>query len=335
VQGGQVDDALPCGEAHPERICVVVPAFNVERHIAEVISGIPALVSDIVVVDDASRDNTVHAVERLSDPRITLVKHDRNVGVGGAMRTGYQRALELGADLIVKIDGDGQMNPTHLPLLVEPVVHGEADYTKGNRFLHTAALSLMPRARRVGNVGLSFLTKAASGYWDVFDPTNGYTAIHSRALRVLDWDRLDARWFFETSMLIELGRLRAVVRDVYVPARYAGESSALSEGRALISFPLRLFRATLARLWLRYFVTDFSALSIFLVVGLPLLLFGAAWGIYHWYRSAATGVESSTGTVMIAVLPLIVGTQLLLQAIVIDVQNIPRSPISNSRFRHR
>jgi len=319
---------------HAERIAVVIPAFNVERYIGAVVTSIPGAVSDVVVVDDASTDGTVRVLEELDERRLVVVRHQENRGVGGAMSTGYLRALELGADVVVKMDGDGQMDPEHIPLLVEPILHGEADYTKGNRFLHTAELRQMPGTRRAGNLGLSFLTKVASGYWDVFDPTNGYTAIHANALRVIEWERIDRRWFFETSMLIELGRARAVVKDVYLPARYAEELSTLSARRALVGFPSRLLAAMIRRIWFRYFVTDFSALSLFLLVAIPLLAFGIAWGLYQWYRSASIGTEASTGTVMIAVLPLMLGAQLLLQAIVIDVQNTPRSPISTPRFRH-
>ncbi|HEX5719797.1 MAG TPA: glycosyltransferase family 2 protein, partial [Thermoanaerobaculia bacterium] len=256
-----------------------------------------------------------------------------NGGVGAAMITGYRQALELGADVVVKMDGDDQMNPKHLLPLLDPILAGEADYTKGSRFFHTRQLRQMPFVRRAGNLGLSFLTKASSGYWDVFDPTNGYTAIHRRVLEVLDWNNIDRRWFFETSMLIELNLARAVVRDVQIPAKYGDERSSLSAASALVRFPRRLLGAFFRRLWLQYFVRDFSPVSLFLVSGTLLSLFGTIWGLAHWVRSSQTGIEASTGTVMVAVVPLILGVQLLLQAVSLDIQNTPKVPFSRSSAR--
>lgn len=316
--------------AEPARVAVVIPAFRVARHIENVIRGLPDFVSDIIVVDDASPDETAQIVGSLADPRIHLLRHERNGGVGAAMMTGYRHALELGAHVVVKMDGDEQMDPAFLVPLIEPILAGEADYTKGSRFFHTRQLRRMPLLRRIGNVGLSFLTKASSGYWDVFDPTNGYTAIHQSALERIEWSNVDRRWFFETSVLIELNLARAVVRDVQIPARYANETSSLSVTNALVRFPRKLLAAFFRRLWLRYFVREFSPVSLFLTTGLPLTAFGFLWGVVHWVRSAKTGMAASTGTVMVAVVPLILGFQLLLQAVSLDIQNAPKMPLSRS-----
>ncbi|MBV8199187.1 MAG: glycosyltransferase family 2 protein [Acidobacteria bacterium] len=312
------------------RIAVVIPAFRVAPHIAKVIQAIPEEVWRIVVVDDASPDDTAQIVDGLGDPRVHLLRHERNGGVGAAMITGYRFALELGADIVVKMDGDDQMDPQYLLPLVEPLLAGEADYTKGSRFLYTRQLRQMPLLRRAGNLALSFLTKAASGYWDVFDPTNGYTAVHREVLETFDWSNLDRRWFFETSVLLELSLARAVVRDVQIPARYAGERSSLSEASALVRFPGKLLGAFCRRIWLQYFVREFSPVSLFLVAGLALSAFGTAWGVVHWVRSVETGVVATTGTVMIAVVPLILGVQLLLQAVSLDIQGAPKTPLSRS-----
>ena len=308
-------------------VAVVIPAYRVAAHIAEVIGSVPPFVTMIVVVDDASPDDIAAALARSNDPRVHLIRRPENGGVGAATLTGYRYALEQGADVIVKIDGDGQMDPTQMYRVIEPIVRGDADYVKGNRFVHTRQLGRMPLLRRLGNVVLSFLVKAASGYWHVFDPTNGFTAIHARVLDALDWEGFDPKWFFETSMLIELGLAGAVVRDVYMPARYGTETSSLSVRDVLLRFPPRLAARTIRRIWLRYFVQDFTPLALFLMTGILLVTFGAAWGVFHWIRSAQTGIEASTGTVMIAVLPLILGTQLLLQSLVLDIQNTPKSPL--------
>jgi len=308
-------------------LAVVIPAYRVAPQIAGVLAGIPTFVSMIVVVDDASPDDTSAIVERSSDPRVHLIRRGTNGGVGAAMSTGYHFALRHGADVVVKVDGDGQMDSSQIARLVEPIIRGEADYVKGNRFVHTRQLAGMPVLRRVGNTGLSFLVKVASGYWHVFDPTNGFTAIHARALEAVDWDDVDPRWFFETSMLIELGLVGAVTRDVYMPARYGAESSSLSIRETLVGFPPRLLVRTLRRVWLRHFVQDFTPLALFLLAGALMVGFGTMWGIAHWIESAQTGVPASTGTVMIAVLPLILGTQLLLQSLVLDMQNAPKVPL--------
>jgi hypothetical protein len=185
----------------------------------------------------------------------------------------------------------------------------------------------MPSGRRVGNAGLSFFTKLASGYWPVFDPTNGYTAIHASLVPALDRSRISERFFFETSMLLELGRLRAVVHDVPIPARYGGERSALSKRRAAGEFPPRLVAATWRRIQRQYFIQDFTPVSLFLVAGTLFLLFGVVWGAYHWAESIRFGVAATTGTVMLAVLPVIIGVQLLLQALAQDIGNVPTEPI--------
>jgi hypothetical protein len=241
--------------------------------------------------------------------------------------TGYAKALELGAEIIIKMASDGQMDPKYLLHLIIPILTGKADYTKGNRFLHKRQLTKMPIKRLIGNTGLSFLTKMASGYWNVFDPTNGYTAIHSAIIPLLDQNEISPRYFFESSMLIELGIVRAVVRDVNIPASYKDESSFLSEIRSLFGFPPRLFKGFMRRLLTQYFIQNFGMFSLFLIVGLSFILFGFVFGVYHWYLSIYTSVVASTGTIMLAVLPIILGTQLLVQSVTVDIQNVPTEPL--------
>jgi glycosyltransferase involved in cell wall biosynthesis len=317
------------------RIAVVIPAYCEAGRVAGVIGGLPAWVDHIVVVDDASTDGTAAAAESAQDARLVVVRLGQNQGVGGATVAGFNKARELGADVLVKMDGDGQMDPAGLTALLEPIRRGEADYAKGNRFLHGRQLQQMPPMRRLGNIAVSFMAKLASGYWNMFDPTNGYVAIHASVWALLDQERLARRFFFENSLLLELGLARAVVRDVYLPARYNDKVSHLSEGRAVMEFPPLLLRGFLRRVLVQYFVRDFTAVSLFLVAGTGLSLFGAVWGAWHWVESARAGVATPTGTVMIAVLPLISGVQLLLQTLVMDIQNVPREPQQSTlRFDH-
>jgi len=307
------------------KIFVIIPAFRAESTLPAVLQGMPQRVHTVIVVEDATPDSTAAVAEacRLADPRITLLRHEANQGVGGAMQTGYRAALELGAEVMVKMDSDGQMDPAYLDQLIAPILSGEADYAKGNRFLHEKALAQMPYLRRIGNLGLSFLTKAASGYWNIFDPTNGYTAISAEAVRELNFERLSRRYFFETSMLLELGLQRLAVKDVYIPAVYGDEKSSLSISKSLFEFPPRLLRGMLRRILFFYFIRDFSAVTVFLLAGWINVLFGVIWGGYHWWKSSQLQVAASTGTVMIAILPLIIGLQFLLQAVVMDIQNTP------------
>lgn len=308
-------------------ICVVIPLYKARDQIANVLRGIPEFVSTIVVVDDCSPDDSYECAKAVGDERVHFVRHHQNQGVGSAVLNGYQKSTELGAEIVVKIDADGQMDPAYLVPLIAPILMDQADYTKGNRFLHSNELKSMPLIRRIGNAGLSFLTKAATGYWNVFDPTNGYTAIHASLIPMLDTDKLHRRYFFESSMLMALGERRAVIQDVEIPAKYQDEVSSLSEWKALFEFPPRLLAAFLRRLLIQYFVRDFGVFSILLILGLGFSAFGLLFGLYHWYLSYITFTIASTGTVMIAVLPLILGSQLLIQALIVDMQNVPIKPI--------
>jgi dolichol-phosphate mannosyltransferase len=305
------------------KVAVVVPAYRVGNKIVSVLENMPPFVHDVIVVDDCSPESVNETIRPYLSSRVHVVRHHRNTGVGGAMLTGYSIAVAMDADVVAKVDGDDQMDLSRLSSLILPIVQRKADYTKGNRFMHGYALRQMSIARRIGNLGLSFLTKIATGYWDIFDPSNGYTAIHSEVLRLINTNVIARDYFFESSMLLELSRLRAVVLDMPIPARYQNEITSLSEAKVLMTFPLRLVRGYLRRLKLQYFLYDFSPASALLLLGVPLLLFGVAFGAWHWYLSYTTEVVATTGTVLLAVLPIILGVQFLAQALVLDIARVP------------
>ncbi len=311
-----------------ETVAVIIPMYNVEKHIEKVIEHIPETVDMIIAVDDRSRDNSVSILKSMSDKRLILVEHEKNQGVGGAMISGFKKAIELKASIIIKVDGDGQMPIDYLNDMLSPILLGQADFTKGNRFTNPEDVTSMPLIRRIGNLGLSFITKAASGYWNIFDPTNGFFAMDSRTLSKIRFDDLHPRYFFESSLLCTLYQIGAVIEDIPMPAKYGEEISSLSEWKTLIEFPPLLLRRLLNRIWLRYFVMDFSVASISLIFSIIFLGFGSIWGLYWWYQSITTGIASTSGTVIIAALPVILGFQLFLQFLTNDVQNIPHKPIN-------
>jgi glycosyltransferase involved in cell wall biosynthesis len=308
-------------------IACVIPAFNEEKHIRDVVKSIPDFINYIIIVNDCSTDKTCDVVLGMDDPRIILVNHEKNLGVGGAVVSGYRKSLEMGADISVKIDGDGQMDIAQIPKLINPIIKGRSDYTKGVRFRDREVIRQMPVMRLIGNLGLSFLTKIASGYWHIFDPTNGYTAISREALEEINLEKISTGYFFETDMLINLYKINAVVTDVEMKARYGDEISYLSPFKILCTFPFYLLIAFLKRIIWRYFIFDFTALSIFFISGVSLFSFGFIFGLYKWISNYINNIATPTGTIMVSVVPLFLGFQLLLECIVLDINNSPALPL--------
>jgi len=306
-----------------KRIGVVVPAYNEERFLGQVIADAPEYVDCLIVVDDCSTDGTAKVIQSVNDGRLIGLKTASNQGVGGATALGYLKASELGCDIVVKMDGDGQMAAEYLPRLLDAIVDGY-DYAKGNRFLAGASLASMPRHRLLGNIILTFLNKLASGYWQIFDPQNGYTAISRAALERLEFETLHRRYFFENDILIALNFNNARVVDIAIPARYGTEHSDLNPFRAGVTFPLLFLPRFCRRIYQKYILRDFSPIALFLIMGLLLFAWGFVFGAYHWILSIVTNHVATTGTVMLAVLPLILGFQLVLQAIVLDIQETPK-----------
>ncbi len=308
-------------------VWLIVPCYKVTDHILRVIAKTPAWVEGIVCIDDACPDKSGDFIEaNTTDPRVAVIRLARNQGVGGATLAGYAEAVRRGGRVLVKVDGDDQMDLHYAAQLVAPILLGEADYAKGNRFTSISHLTAMPTVRVLGNAMLSFLAKLSTGYWNIFDPTNGYTAIQANVARLVMEKRVSRRFFFETDLLYHLGTLRAVVRDVPMPARYAGEVSNIRIGQILGPFALKHARNFSQRVVGQYFVRDFSVASLELVFGLFFLLFGAAYAL-SYFANRLPGQAASAGVVMLAALPVILGVQFLLQAMNFDVLNVPSRPI--------
>lgn len=310
------------------RIAVVIPCYRTGPAVLTVLAGIGPKVSSIFLIDDACPEGTADLVESTCrDPRLTVIRHQRNRGVGGAVVSGIRAALADGAEVIVKIDGDGQMDPALIDKFIEPIRLGRADYCKGNRFYRLDYLHDMPTMRLMGNTVLSFVAKMSTGYWNVMDPTNGYLAIHGKVAGELPLAKLSRRFFFESDLLFRLNVMRAVVEDIPMRAVYADEVSNLSIRRVVIEFPRLYLNRFLKRLFYNYFLRGFNAASIMFLTGSALMCGGAGFGAWHWYHNSLAGVFSSAGTVMLAVLPIVLGFQLLLGAVQIDIQSEPRLPI--------
>ena len=308
-------------------VWLVIPCYKVRDHILQVISRAPSWIEGIVCVDDACPQGSADFLEAHKlDGRVVVIRLPENRGVGGAVMAGYAEAERRGGRILVKVDGDDQMDLSYLPHLVAPILLGEADYTKGNRFTSLSHLTTMPGVRAFGNAVLSFAAKVSTGYWNVFDPTNGFTAIEASVAKQVIKRSVSRRFFFETDLLYHLGTLRAVVRDVPMPARYGDEVSNLRISAVVGPFFFRHLRNFVRRVFGQYFVRDFNVATLETLAGATLLAFGSLYGL-NWLAVRDPGQVASAGVVMTAALPVIVGVQLLLQAINFDVMNVPSRPI--------
>lgn len=312
-------------------VFVVIPCYRVTNHILEVIAKIGAEVTGIIVVDDCCPDGSGNFIEKnCPDSRVVVLRNPQNLGVGGAVLTGYRAAIEAGAKVIVKIDGDGQMDPRLIPLFIAPILAREADYTKGNRFYDLEGIRSMPKVRLFGNAVLSFMTKLSSGYWNLFDPTNGYTAIHADVARHLPFEKISRRYFFETDMLFRLNTLRAVVLDVPMEAQYGDEVSGLKISKILSEFFFKHVCNFSKRIFYNYYLRDMSLASIELPLGLLLLVWGGVFGVLHWIASHQEGVTTPAGTVMLSAIPILMGSQLILAFLGYDIASVPNRPLQKN-----
>lgn len=309
------------------RLAVVIPSYRVTNHILDVLAGIGPEVERVYVVDDACPEGSGEFVKKKSkDKRVVVIKHDENQGVGGAVITGYRAALADGMDVVVKVDGDGQMNPALIPTIAKPVMNGEADYAKGNRFDSLENLFAMPKVRIFGNAVLSLWSKLSSGYWSITDPTNGFTAIHRKALEAIHLDKVRKTYFFESDLLFRLSIVNAVVVDVPMEAVYGEEKSNLKIRKVLVEFPWRHTVNLWKRIFYKFYLREWSVASFELPLGVVFTVFGAWFGLSRYFEAAAAGRATTAGQVTLSAVALILGVQLLLSFLSYDVQSEPRVP---------
>lgn len=310
-------------------IGVIIPYYNAAKHIENVVNKLPSFISKVIIVDDCGKEPIPEAlvVQSKTSDRIVLVKNKKNLGVGGATKHGFLKAIELKLDYAIKVDADDQMDSSYIPDLLKPLIENKAEYAKGNRFKDFKALKQMPFVRKIGNLGLSFLTKVASGYWNNFDPTNGFFAIKVDVLKQLDFTNIHRDYYFESSLIAELYFQDARIKDVPMPANYGDEKSSMKVWQIPFIFIPKLTKTFIKRIFKSYFIYDFNIASVYLLFGFPMFLFGMIYGIYNWVHYATLGEFTPTGTIMLITVSLILGFQLLLQAIQYDILKAPKSDI--------
>ena len=307
------------------KIVVVIPCYKVSKQILKVISNIPEEVSNIVLVDDQCPEKTGEFVAKnANDPRITILTNAKNLGVGGATKAGYMQAIKFQADIIVKLDGDGQMNPADISKLTKAITEEKCNYAKGNRFFTIKNIKQMPLVRKFGNLVLSFMSKLSTGYYEIFDPNNGFTAIDSDYLTQLPLDEIDNRYFFESDMLYQLNLLGAKVSDIPLPAIYKDEHSSLNIWQSVIIFPKKHLINFIKRIIYTYYLRDFNIASVQLLVGTIFFWWGSILGLTTWLHNMKNGVSSATGTIMLVGILIITGVQLLLSFLNFDMRSQKR-----------
>jgi len=310
------------------RIAVVIPCYKVRDSVIDVIARMPAQVSDIVCVDDACTENSgLHVERHVHDPRVRVIYHDHNRGVGGAMKTGYFAARDAGALIAVKIDGDGQMDPALINDFISPIIAGEADYTKGNRFFFPEDARGMPAIRLFSNAVLGFIAKLSTGYWPLFDPTNGYTALHLDLLEILNIRLVSDGYFFETDLLFRLNIARCVVKDVPMKAVYGAVKSNLKVSKVFLPFLVGNLQNLVKRIFYNYFLRDFQVASLEILIGPPLLIFGVTFGVWNWWTAFSRHMPADIGSAALPTLLIILGVQFCLSALHFDIRNVPVNPV--------
>lgn len=304
-----------------KQIGVAIPCYKVQNSILNVVSRIGPEIDLIVVIDDACPENSGKLVEEsLKDSRVIVIYNKSNLGVGGSVLAGYQKCFQENMDIVVKVDGDGQMDSSSISNLIKPILENRADYTKGNRFHYFKSVSQMPKLRILGNLILSFFSKLSTGYWNIFDPTNGFTAITKGAFEHLEISEISNRYFFESDMLHHLYLQNAQVIDIPMEANYGNEKSNLKIWKIVPEFLFKHTRNTFRRIIYSYYVRDFTLASIQLPLGVGLLTYGTGRAIEIFIHGQALHQPTPTGTLILVTMTILSGLQFTLAFFAYDIQ---------------
>lgn len=304
-------------------VAAILPCYNEEKLIGKTIETMPDFVDHIIAVDDNSTDNTWKTIQRIAriNKKVIPIHLEINQGIGGAYISGFEKSLSGRADLVFTMAGDAQCNQNYMANMVDTLLDNGLDYVKANRFVHLEELKQMPRFRRVGNTIITILTKFSSGYYSVFDSQNGYGVFTRKALEKLPFEHIGRRYDYENTLLIALSIMGARIRDEPVPAIYGDEVSTIP----VFKTTLRALRVVWVGFWKRmyhkYILINFHPIALFLISGIMLSGIGFVFGTYLTFERIISGVSPSTGTVMLSILPIILGFQLLLTAITMDMNN--------------
>jgi glycosyltransferase involved in cell wall biosynthesis len=301
---------------------VVVPAYNEESLIGATLSGIPEYIDHVYVINDGSLDNTLEVIKdyQSRDSRIVIINHENNQGVGAAIVSGYKNALEDEVEITLVMGGDNQMDPKYIPVLLDPIVSGQADYTKGNRLMSKEFRKGMSRYRTLGNMILTFLTKIASGYWHIIDPQNGYTAINLKALETIDLDSVFTYYGYCNDLLVKLNVYGFKVVDVQMPAKYGDEKSKIKYGEYIIKVSKMLLNNFFWRLKMKYVVLSFNPVIFFYLMGMIITPISILFGGYSLYYKFILGQDLFI-RLALSMLLFIIGIQFLFFAMLFDMQS--------------
>jgi len=305
------------------RVAAILPCYNEEKLIGKTVNTMPDFVDAIIAVDDNSTDDTWKIIQELAkkNKRVVPIHKDPNEGIGGSYISGFEYAKKHKFDLIFTMAGDAQCNQDYMPNMIDTLLDKNLDYVKANRFVHRQELKQMPTFRRIGNTVITILTKFSSGYYSIFDSQNGYGVFKLKTLESLPLEHIGRRYDYENTLLISLAIAGAKVQDEPVPAIYGDEVSTIPVFKTTMRALKVVWKGFWRRIYYKYVVVNFHPLALFLFSGLLLFLFGVCFGLYIAIDRIVNGITPSTGSVMIAVLPIILGFQLLLTTITMDMNN--------------
>lgn len=318
-----------------KKIAVVIPCFKVKAQIGRVIEKLPLnLINDVFVIDDCCPEESGKFVESLIKEKnisnVTIIKNKTNLGVGGATKIGFIEALKNNNDIAIKLDGDDQMDSKNIQKLIKPLTSENYDYAKGNRFFNLEDLKGMPTIRIFGNSVLALLCKLSTGYWNIFDPTNGYIAINLKVLKLLPLDKISNSYFFEIDLLFRLSTIKARVIDIPMTSIYKDEKSNLKIGKVIFEFSRKLFINFVKRIFYNYYLRNLTVASIELPLGLFMLIYGFIYGYSNFKLYDNLSEQTPLGIIMLTALLIILGTQFLLSFLHHDTNAYPKEPLNKN-----